>query len=145
MTAAPAPSAAPQAPSESTPRRLHRSRTDRVLAGVCGGIAAYYGSDPTAVRLATLVLGLFTGVVPMTVLYVIAAIVIPDQEGAEADGARAPVAPGQIALLFGALLVVIGIAGLANVWLDVAWENVWPVALIVLGGALLLTTARAQR
>lgn len=68
---------APDSPHRQGSSRLFRSRTNRVLAGVCGGIAENFGSDPTAVRLATLVLGLFTGVLPMVVAYVIAAIVIP--------------------------------------------------------------------
>lgn len=32
------------------PKRLHRSRTDRVIAGVCGGLADYFGIDPILVR-----------------------------------------------------------------------------------------------
>jgi phage shock protein PspC (stress-responsive transcriptional regulator) len=52
---------------------------------VCGGIAEYYGSDATAVRLLTLVLGLFTGILPMIILYLVAAIVIPDREGAPGE------------------------------------------------------------
>jgi phage shock protein C len=31
-------------------KRLHRSRTDRVIAGVCGGLADYFGVDPILVR-----------------------------------------------------------------------------------------------
>ena len=77
------PSASPQATSQG--RRFYRSRSNRVLAGVCGGIAEYYGSDPTAVRLLTLVLGLFTGIFPMIVVYLVAAIVLPDHEGASSD------------------------------------------------------------
>ena len=42
-------------------KRLYRSRTDRKLAGVCGGIAEYYGWDPTLVRVAWIVLTLLGG------------------------------------------------------------------------------------
>ena len=45
------PAATPTPGAASEPRRLFRSRTDRMFAGVCGGIAETYGSDPTAVRL----------------------------------------------------------------------------------------------
>ncbi len=132
----------PSAPPREEIRRLHRSTTNRVLAGVCGGIAETYGSDPTAVRLATLVIGLFTGIVPMVVLYVVAALVIPDQ-GTAAVGDVAPVAiPGRAALVFGALLVLIGIASLANVWFRIDWNQIWPVVLIGLGGVILLAGAR---
>jgi len=47
-----APPTLPEARRQARVRRLNRSRTNRVLAGVCGGIAEHYGSDPTAVRLA---------------------------------------------------------------------------------------------
>jgi phage shock protein C len=138
-TTAPAPP--PEARSEgAAPRRLHRSRTNRVLAGVCGGIAEYYGSDPTAVRLAALIIGLFTGVVPMLVAYIVAAIMVPEREGAAASGDRVDAVPGQTAIVLGALLVLIGIAGFASVWLHVDWDRVWPFALIGLGAVIVVAT-----
>ncbi|MEZ4727847.1 MAG: PspC domain-containing protein [Caldilineaceae bacterium] len=39
-----------------TTKRLYRSRNDRMVAGVCGGLAHYFGIDPTLVRLAFAVL-----------------------------------------------------------------------------------------
>lgn len=131
------PAQAPEAPPRDEPRRLHRSTRNRVLAGVCGGIAETYGSDPTAVRLATLVLGLFTGIVPMVVLYVIAALIVPDQGTPVGGETRPQAVPGQAALVFGALLVLVGVAGLANVWFRVDWEQIWPVILIGLGAVIL--------
>jgi phage shock protein C len=136
--------ASPGTEPRSAVRRLHRSRTNRVLAGVCGGIAEHFGSDPTAVRLATVVLGLFTGIVPMVIAYIIAAIVIPESEGAEA-GIRADVTPGQWGIVFGALLILLGIAGFANVWLHVEWDQVWPLALIGLGLVIVAATVRPRR
>ena len=57
--------------------KLYRSRTDRKICGVCGGIAKYVGCDPTIVRLITacLVLGFGSGIL----LYLIGAIVIPNE------------------------------------------------------------------
>jgi phage shock protein C len=63
--------------SSTTPRRLYRSRRHRVLAGVCGGIADYFGLDPNVVRIAFLVSLLIPG--PQAVLYLIAWIVMPDE------------------------------------------------------------------
>lgn len=57
-------------------KRLYRSRTDRKLGGVCGGIAAYFNADPTIVRLIT-VLCILTGL-PILV-YIIMWIVIPEE------------------------------------------------------------------
>jgi len=144
MTAESTAPASPEAPSRGQPRRLHRSRRNRVLAGVCGGIAEYYGSDPTAVRLAAVIIGLFTGVVPLVLVYIIAAIVVPDGDGVSVAGERAEVAPGQTAIVLGALLVLIGIAGFANVWLQVDWERIWPLALIGLGAVMVVATLRPQ-
>jgi phage shock protein C len=140
-------SAAPYTPDglpEQRVRRLSRSRTNRVLAGVCGGIAEYYGSDPTAVRLAALVLGVFTGIVPMIVAYIVAAIVVP--EASDGPMGRPPqnVAPGQTSLVLGALLVIVGVAALANVWLRIEWDQVWPLALIGLGAVMVVATVRAR-
>jgi phage shock protein PspC (stress-responsive transcriptional regulator) len=112
---------------------------------VCGGIAEYYGSDATAVRLLTLVIGLFTGIFPMIVLYLIAAIVIPDREGAPGEPVRDHVASGQLGLVFGAFLVLVGIAGLATVWLHVQWAALWPLVLIGLGAAMVYVASRPRR
>ena len=57
-------------------KRLYRSSTNCMLAGVCGGIAEYFNIDPTLIRLAWIIItcmGFGTGIVA----YVIAAIVIP--------------------------------------------------------------------
>jgi phage shock protein C len=142
------PSGAP-APSQSSAqpgvRRFYRSRSNRVLAGVCGGIAEYYGSDPTAVRLLTLVLGLFTGIFPMIVLYLVAAIVIPESDGSPGDARAAHVGSGQAAMVLGVVLVLVGIGGLATLWIHVEWEAVWPLILIGIGAAMVVATTRARR
>lgn len=56
-------------------KRLYRSRTDRMLAGVCGGIAKYFEIDPTLVRLFWLIATFAGG--SGILAYIIAAIVIP--------------------------------------------------------------------
>lgn len=57
------------------PRRLYRSRRDNVIGGVCGGLAAYFGIDATAIRLLTFFL-IFLGGLSLWV-YIIAWIVLP--------------------------------------------------------------------
>lgn len=59
-----------------SPRVLRRSRTDRSIAGVCGGLAEYLGIDATAIRIATLLL-ILSGV--SVLLYIILWIVIPEE------------------------------------------------------------------
>lgn len=59
--------------------RLYRSRTDRVLGGVAGGIGYYFGIDPTIIRLVWVLLTLWGGA--GVVLYFIAWIIIPPKPG----------------------------------------------------------------
>ena len=58
-------------------RKLYRSRKERMLAGVAGGLGEYFGIDPTLVRLMWVVAGLFGGPLAL-VAYVIFMIVVPD-------------------------------------------------------------------
>ena len=55
------------------PRRLERSKSNRILGGVCAGVANYLNMDPTLVRVLTVVISLFTGV--PVILYIIALFV----------------------------------------------------------------------
>ena len=61
-------------------RRLHISKTDYKLLGVCGGIAETYDIDPTVVRLALVLLSLITFVVPVAITYYITYYVLPIPE-----------------------------------------------------------------
>ena len=63
---------------ERTTGHLHKSVTDKKIAGVCGGIAEYLNADPTIIRLAfaLLVLGWGSGVMA----YIICALVLPEGE-----------------------------------------------------------------
>ena len=56
------------------PKRLYRSESDKMIGGVCGGIAEYFTLDPTLVRLGYIVLSVFTvfsGVIAYFVLWII--------------------------------------------------------------------------
>ncbi len=59
-------------------KRLYRSSTQKMLAGVCGGIGEYFDIDPTLVRLSFVLFSLMGG--SGLLAYIIAAIVIPPQE-----------------------------------------------------------------
>ncbi|MBE3518794.1 MAG: PspC domain-containing protein [Firmicutes bacterium] len=60
-------------------KRLYRSSKDRRILGVCGGLAEYFEVDPTLVRLGVAVITLFTGFVPGIVLYILAAVLMPEE------------------------------------------------------------------
>ena len=63
-------------------KRLYRSTTDRQIAGVCGGLAEYFGIDPTIVRILFVLATLAGG--PGLIAYIVLALVIPDQSSIRA-------------------------------------------------------------
>lgn len=63
-------------PTPAPARRLTRSRDDRILGGVCAGIAEYAGLDVTLVRLLT-VIGVVFGLGSVAVAYIVAWILLP--------------------------------------------------------------------
>lgn len=64
----------------SSPRELRRSRTNRMVAGVCAGIGEYTNMDPTIVRLLTALLFFLSGPV-VIVAYIVMALIIPEAPG----------------------------------------------------------------
>jgi len=60
-------------------KRLTRSATDKMLCGVCGGIAEYLDVDPTVIRVAYVALSLFSAAFPGLILYIILALIIPQK------------------------------------------------------------------
>lgn len=59
-------------------KKLCKSRTDKKIAGVCGGFANYFGIDTTLIRLAWVLLVLCAGCGVLA--YIIAAVVLPDED-----------------------------------------------------------------
>ena len=58
-------------------KKLYRSRTDKKICGVCGGIAKYFNIDPTLVRLGVALFTLFGGCGLLA--YIVCALVIPEE------------------------------------------------------------------
>jgi phage shock protein C len=117
-------------------RRLYKSRTDRMIDGVCGGFAEFLGVDSTLVRLGFVFLGFLGGL--GIVLYLVAMIVMPTSPAAGSSAAQpSPATPQTGASKFwGIFLVVIGsIWVLSNVGLSFWhhwWGIPWGVALPIL-------------
>lgn len=59
-------------------KRLYKSEMDRKIFGVCGGLADYFGIDPTIFRLIFVFIALW-GIIPGILIYIIAAFVMPDE------------------------------------------------------------------
>ena len=58
-------------------KKLYRSRTNRMLCGVCGGVGEYFNIDPTLVRLGFVLLVFWWGAGILA--YFIAAVIVPDE------------------------------------------------------------------
>jgi phage shock protein C len=58
-------------------KKLYRSTNDKKLSGVCGGIAEYFGVDPTVIRVGWALISMFGGAgIPA---YIICALIIPEK------------------------------------------------------------------
>jgi phage shock protein C len=124
--------------SPTTPR-LYRSATDKVIAGVCGGLAAYFKLDPALVRLAFVLFALAGGA--SILLYIVLWVAVPlgDTTGAST------VVRGGSAETTAVILIGIGTVWLlANfgVFRFINWSVAWPLVIIALGVALLVRRVR---
>jgi signal transduction histidine kinase len=115
---------------------FYRSRSERMLSGVAGGLAESAGLSPIYVRAAFVSLSLAGGV--GIVLYAILALVVPDTPGDETDDISSPASRMKIAgmvLMFVALMLILQAIGL---WLGAV---VWPTTLVVFGLAIAIETS----
>lgn len=131
-----APPTAASAPAESTTnteRKLTRSRDQRVIAGVCGGLGRYCGVDPVVFRIGLAVLVFFGGA--GAVIYVAGWLFLPE-EGDSASPVEALLGRGQssTSTLTTVILAVLGAIGLSIAF---SGESALILALAVLGIVLL--------
>lgn len=155
-------------------QRLYRSSTDRMIAGVCGGLGKYFSVDPTIVRLVFLLLLILGG--SGFLLYLILWIVVPDEqqlgaaprdvmqantqemaqsarEFGKSVGQAAGSSSGDMAqsaarngpLIFAVILIFLGIWFLLQNLLHIDVGQLWPVILIVIGLALVIPALRKPR
>ncbi|HEY7620634.1 MAG TPA: PspC domain-containing protein [Solirubrobacteraceae bacterium] len=126
---------------QPAPRRLYRSRSDRIIGGVCSGIARYFSIDPVIVRIGAIAL-VFLGGTGL-VAYLAAVLLMPNEPavpGGEPEGPRRSVA------VVGAILLVIAI-GIALPFHG-GWWGGWPLVplgLLALAGLLVWRLASGQR
>ncbi|MFQ5591175.1 MAG: PspC domain-containing protein [Phycisphaerae bacterium] len=64
----------------SYPRLLRRSIVNRQIGGVCAGLGEYLGLDPTAVRVAYVLLSVFSAAFPGILVYIVLWVLIPERE-----------------------------------------------------------------
>lgn len=133
-------------------KRIIRSRKDRIISGVCGGFAEYFGLDPSLIRLAWIFFTLFGG--SGILAYLLAMIVIPDEYSApNYDRNDVTSQQNDKTILWGALLVFVGLIlfFMHNDLLNLVWDRFWDsginlfLAVAILGlGIYLLYTKRTD-
>lgn len=61
-------------------KQLKRSNKNRMIAGVCGGLAEYFGMDPTVVRILYVLVSVLSAAFPGILVYLILWVVIPQSD-----------------------------------------------------------------
>jgi phage shock protein C len=134
--------------SELKHKKLYRSQTNRMVAGVCGGLADYFSIDPNIVRLAWVAISLLGG---FGVLVYIASIFIvpnnPDQtpeENAERLIKDKYMFWGSLLIIVGLFLILrqTGLFYVFNFW-HIPWQSVWAILLIGIGILLLVNRQKS--
>jgi phage shock protein PspC (stress-responsive transcriptional regulator) len=147
----PDPSDAPPGPDRSSPkldpRRLERSSTDRLIAGVAGGVAEYFRVDPSFVRIAFVVLSLFGGV--GLVLYAAAWLLMPENGSPSASAAflAEPRRHGTLFLVgvVAAGIVVVSLLSNGPFWGMDGWRTRPRLGWLVILGVLAFLVLRLMR
>jgi phage shock protein C len=118
-------------------RRLYLSRTDKVIAGVCGGIGEYFGIDPVFVRVIAVVLALAHGL--GLVAYFIAWLAMPKQPVEAAAAVPQTDHSSRNRNLLGMILILVGVYFLLDMhfwWWHL--ERFWPLLLVIAGALLMI-------
>jgi len=122
--------------------RLYRSRNDRPIGGVAGGVAAWLGLDPSLVRVAWVVLALASGGI-FLIVYIVMMVVVPlAPEGWAQRQTGAPSDPGRAGLIAGLFLIALGGWFLVDDYIHIDWAVAWPMLVIIAGVALIVGAAR---
>ena len=134
-------------------KKLYRSRNQKMLAGVCGGVAEYFNIDVTLVRLIWAVAAMpsFGGAL---FIYIVAAIVVPerpygDQGHTVYVDASEPADNSKVMSILGIILVVVGVVALIGGLFPFLWgllrNGFWPSIIIIIGVALVYSSWKSKK
>ncbi|MCB0263344.1 MAG: PspC domain-containing protein [Calditrichaeota bacterium] len=122
-------------------QKLYRSKTDKYIGGVCGGLATYTGLESNMIRL-LMVISVFVGGIGF-VLY-IAALLIVSENPNETEPERPERPETDKTFLWGIIFVSIGAFILLRemdlfdlIFIDLPWSTIWAILLIAAGAALI--------
>ncbi|MFH1207757.1 MAG: PspC domain-containing protein [Patescibacteria group bacterium] len=126
---------------ETNAKKLYRARTNKMIAGVCAGLASYLNVDVTIVRIIFVAIALADGI--GILIYLILAIVLP----LEPEGSPTVVPPQTNAWLankrnlVAVILIIVGLVALLNQFAQWPWWNLhlfWPAILVIFGIYLII-------
>jgi len=116
-------------------RRLYRSNTQRVIAGVSGGLGEYFGLDPIWFRIGFVVLALGGG--SGILIYLVMWLVIQPAPNGHVSPPPGQGAPSGAAVV-GAVFMIVGTIALANTIAPWIGQYIWPVVFVLVGLALVM-------
>jgi phage shock protein PspC (stress-responsive transcriptional regulator) len=131
-------------------RKLYRSQENRMIGGVCGGMAEYFTIDPNLMRLLFVVLTFLGG--SGILIYIASLLIIPNNPDQTIPETRESVIKDK-PLFWGSLLVVIGLFLLSrqlglfysfHFWM-IPWQTVWAVLLIIIGAVMLFNKSKTDK
>ncbi len=112
-------------------KRLYRSRENRMIAGIAGGLAEYFGVDPVLIRLIWIISIFFGGAGIFA--YLIGWLIIPEGNNGPEQQRNEPGMQG-----LGLILIIVGIALFLRYLIPIPFARFfWPLALVALGIFLL--------
>jgi len=127
-------------------KRLYRSRKNRVIGGVCGGLANYFEVDVVVIRILFILFALIKGI--GLLIYLVALVVVPVNANGTSSSAPEKKSTDRsqaVIMIIGIMLVLFGVYYLLenlsifpHYWFDsflfhFRWELFWPVLLILIG------------
>ncbi len=126
-------------------KKLYRSRDDRIILGVCGGMGEYFEIDSWIIRIFFMAFTFLNGF--SIVLYLILAILIPLERGVNNETNQEEInntikdisRRKNIKIFFGFTLIFIGLISIIRIYIPVHWywmfnlHILWPYIIIILG------------
>ena len=139
-------------------KRFYKSRKDKVIDGVCGGLAEYLGADSTLIRILWLLSLLLHGL--GFIAYLLAMILVPVNPQHKKPKVKKKKDSGNSILLWGVILIVLGLIFLSpqlgwhyrwdnpfehfHLW-KVSWKAIWPLGFILLGILYIVHVLRSDK
>jgi len=131
-------------------KKIYRSQTNRMIGGVCGGVAEYFSVDPTVIRLIWVAFSLVGGF--GLLVYLASLLIIPNNPDQTPNEESNNLIKDKN-LFWGSLLIIVGLflilkqMGLFftfSMW-HLPWQSIWAIALIAVGGILLYNRMKEEK